>query len=38
MSTNYMSVRLRCDALPTPTLQQLTPADMKAFDARAYVQ
>jgi protease I len=38
MSANYTSVRLRWDALPTPTLQQLTPADIKAFDARAYVQ
>jgi protease I len=36
MSANYTSVRLRWDALPT--LQQLTPADIRAFDARAYVQ
>lgn len=38
MSANYTSVRLRWDTLPTPTLQQLTPPDIKAFDARAYVQ
>lgn len=38
MSANYTSVRLRWDNLPRPVLDQLTPADIKAFDARAYVQ
>jgi protease I len=38
MSANYTSVRLRWDALPAPSLQQLTPSHVAAFDARAYVQ
>jgi len=38
MSANYTSVRLRWDNLPKSALGQLTPADIKAFDARTYVQ